>query len=43
MRAYRVIMEEKARQTEYIRIKEFERILKQQHERLKRIEEKIKN
>ena len=42
MRAYRVIIEEKARQTEYMRKNEFERILKQQHERLKKLEQKLK-
>jgi hypothetical protein len=40
MRTYRVVMEEKARQNEYMRNKEFERILKQQHERLKRLDNK---
>ena len=40
MRAYRVIIEEKARQNEYMRKNEFERILKQQYERLKRLDYK---
>ena len=42
MRAYRAIMEEKVRQTEYMRKKELERILHQHNEILKRIEQKIK-
>jgi hypothetical protein len=42
MRSYKVIMEEKARQAEYMRKVEIEKILKQQHERLLRLEKKLK-
>ena len=42
MRSYKVIMEEKARQAEYMRKIEVEKIIKQHHERLSRIEKKIK-
>ena len=42
MRSYKVIMEEKARQTEYMRKVEIENILKQHHDRLLRLEKKEK-
>jgi hypothetical protein len=42
MRSYKVIMEEKARQVEYMHKIEIEKILKKYQERLKNIEEKIK-
>ena len=43
MRSYKVIMEEKARQAEYIRKMQLDKILKQHHERLLKIEKYIKN
>ena len=42
MRSYKVIIEEKARQAEYMKKIEIEKILKQQHDRLLRLEKKIK-
>jgi hypothetical protein len=42
MRSYKVIMEEKARQAEYMRKTEIEKILKQYHKRLLRLEKKLK-
>ncbi len=42
MKSYRVIMEEKARHAEFIRKMEVDKILYQYHERLLRIENKLK-
>ena len=42
MLSYKVIMEEKALQAEYMRKTEIEKILKQYHERLLRLEKKLK-
>ena len=41
MRSYRVVMEEKARQAEYIRKIEIDKIIQQYNERLKKLEEKM--
>lgn len=41
MKSYKVIMEEQARQAEFIRRLEVDKILKQHHERLTKIEEKL--
>lgn len=41
MRSYKVIMEEKARQAEYMRKIEIDKIFQQFNERLKKLEEKI--
>ena len=42
MRSYKVIIEEKARQSEYMRKVQLDKILKQHHDRLLRIEKNIK-
>ncbi len=42
MRSYRVILEEKARQVEFMRKLEIEKILKEHNERFNRIEQKLK-
>jgi hypothetical protein len=42
MRSYRIIMEEKSRQTEFMRKLEIEKMLKEYNERLNRIQKKIK-
>ncbi len=41
MRSYKVIMEEKARQGEYMRKIEVDKILKEHHERLLKIEQML--
>ena len=40
MKSYKIIMEEKSRQTEYLRKMEIEKMLKYHHERLLRLEKK---
>jgi hypothetical protein len=42
MRSYKVIMEEKARQAEYIRKIEIEKILKDHHDRLLKIAKRMR-
>ncbi len=41
MRSYRIIMEEKARQVEFMRKLQIEKILKEHNDRLNRMERKI--
>lgn len=43
MKSYRIIMEEKARHTEFMRKLEIEKILKEHNERIIKIEQKLKN